>query len=369
MIELFSVNMPAEVDEPLLKTLHSGYVAQGPMVDKFELEFGRWIGNPNVVAVNSGTSALTLALRLAGVGPGDKVISTPMTCTATNLPILSLGADIVWADVDPDTGLIMPSSILELMDPSIKAIMVCDWGGTPVDLNAIMSIAKDWGIPVIEDAAHALGATYDGKMVGSIADYTCFSFQAIKHMTTVDGGMLACKDPQDAKRGRTLRWFGIDRTAVGTDSRIDQDIEDWGYKFHMNDVTATIGLVQLSHIDEFIARHRLIANIYENYLDERYERPLMGNYESSYWLYTILLPSLELRDEFKESMRQQGVQVSQVHKRNDVYSVFEKYNLNNTPGLDSFSDRMICIPINASMVPADIFGVIKVANAFAEAKF
>lgn len=377
MINLFSVNMPPEVDEPLLKVLHGGFITQGPQVDKFEQEFGRYIENENVAAVNSGTSALTLALRIAGVGPGDQVISTPMTCTATNLPILSLGADILWADVMGDTGLISPDSIEQLINPKVKAIMLCDWGGMPADLNRIMKLAKQWGIPVIEDAAHAVGASYDGKRVGSIADFTCFSFQAIKHMTTVDGGVLACKDPAAAKKARVLRWFGIDRAAVGTDSRIDQDIEEWGYKFHMNDVTATLGLVQLQHVESYLASHRRIAEYYDKYLADYFTTPWRGDYDSAYWLYTILLPTREERDAFKDHMLKAGIQVSQVHRRNDDYTVFAEAShhylpdlgknvRNDYPGLQHFADHMICIPINAGMSFADQVKVTEAANAFAE---
>lgn len=377
MINLFSANVHPDVDAALLKVLHSGYITQGPEVDKFEHAFGKFVENDNAVAVNSGTSALTLALRVAGVGPGDVVISTPMTCTATNLPILSLGAKIRWADVDPDTGLISPYSIEQLITPKVKAIMLCDWGGMPTQLDQIMKIGQQHGIPVIEDAAHALGARHQDQAVGSIADFTCFSFQAIKHLTTVDGGMLTTKRPEDAAKARVLRWFGIDRSASGKDSRIDQDIEEWGYKFHMNDVTAVMGQVQLANILPVLERHQAIAHIYDEYLSAAYEKPLRGNYQNAYWLYTILLPSLRLREQFKDYMLAAGIQVNQVHKRNDEYTVFAEASnhhqadlgrdiRNDYPNLTRFADRMICIPINYGLTDDDVNTVIAKANEFAK---
>lgn len=136
----------------------------------------------------------------------------------------------------------------------------------PADLDQIMDIARVHNLKVIEDAAHAFGAEYNGQKVGTIADFTCFSLQAIKHITTGDGGLLTCKDPADYERAKVLRWFGIDRSKSGLDSRIDQDIEEWGYKFHMNDLNATIGIVQMDHVANVLQAHRLNARYYEENL-------------------------------------------------------------------------------------------------------
>jgi perosamine synthetase len=366
MIPLFKVHMPKAVDEPLLEVLHSGYITQGPVVDLFEKDFAKVIDNPYTLAVNSGTSALTLALRLAGVGPGDEVITTPMTCAATNLPILSLFAKPVFADVDPLTGLIDPLSVAKLINERTKAIMCVGWGGLPPEHAALRQIADYYGIKIIEDAAHSLGAWDDGTRIGSLADFTCFSLQAIKHITTVDGGMLACRDKADYLRGKKLRWFGIDRETPSADSRIDQDIEEWGYKFHMNDVAATIGAIQLTYLDEIISAHRKNAAAYDRYLDDRYFT-ITNRAEamSSYWLYTILLPNAEARDDFKTYMTKKKIQVNQVHRRNDEYSVFAKYRQPKTPGLDNFASRMICIPVHWHLSKEDIFYIIASCNEFA----
>lgn len=376
MIKLFAVHMPQGAFEPLVATLMSGYLAQGPKVDEFEEAFGRKVGALDAVAVNSGTAALTLALRLANVEPGDAVITTPMTCTATNLPILSLGAGPVWADVDPVSGLIDPDSVVELIEksrvyprylrPKVKAIMCVDWGGMPCDLSALIDIGAKYEVPLIEDAAHALGAVYHGRPVGSWADFTCFSLQAIKHITTGDGGVLTCLEHEDALRARNLRWFGIDRTAAHSgDSRIDVDIHEWGYKFHMNDVAATLGLSQLSHLSKIVREHMENAEWYDQVLPGYFTRVREPDgVRSAWWVYTVLLPSR--RDQFVQFMAERGVQVSRVHRRNDEYSVFKPYGDGRVlAGVDEFSRRMVCLPCHWALTDDDRSTILQACEDWA----
>ena len=199
-IPLFKVHMPKDVDKPLLEVLHSGYIGQGPKVEEFEKKLSQFLGTENVLTLNSGTSALHLALRLANVGEGDEVISTPMTCSATNEPILAAGAKIVWADVFPENGLIDPSSIEKKITKKTKAIVGVHWGGMPFQIDEINKIALENNLKVIEDAAHALGAEFNGTKIGSHSDYVCFSFQAIKHLTTVDGGAISCRTTEELSK-------------------------------------------------------------------------------------------------------------------------------------------------------------------------
>ena len=173
-----------------------------------------------------GTAALHTAVVLAGVQPGDEVISTPMTAEPTNLSILHAGGKVVWADVDPANGNIDPDSVEAMITPRTRAIMAVHYGGIPVSLERLGLLSAKWNIPVIEDAAHALGARYGGLPIGAHSRFVMYSLQAIKHMTTVDGGMLVCRDQQDAARGRRFRWFGMDRAAP----RTELDITEPGYK-------------------------------------------------------------------------------------------------------------------------------------------
>lgn len=362
-IKMFKVHMPSAVDKPLLETLHSGYITQGPKVDEFEGRVAEFLGTKNVVSLNSGTSAITLALRLAGVGEGDEVITTPMTCTATNLPVLSLGGVPVFCDVDKYTGNIDPAAIEKLITKKTKAILFVDWGGMPADLDEIMDIASVHNLKVIEDGAHAFGAEYKGKKVGTIADFTCFSLQAIKHISTGDGGILTCKDPKDCERAKLLRWFGISREGGSLDSRINEDITEWGYKFHMNDIDATIGIVQMDFIEKVLSAHRRNADYYRDNLSGYFIR--YNDHHSAWWLYTILLPSKKERDEFKKYAEEADIQVSQVHKRNDNYKVFKPFVKGDLPGLDYFADRMICIPVHWGLSEKDLTWIKSVCNAFA----
>ena len=372
MIPLFKTHTPQTIDKPLLETLHSGYITQGPKVEEFEGRLRDFFGTDHVVSLNSGTSALTLACRLAGIGPGDEVISSPMTCSATNLPVLSLGASLVFADVDPITGNINTESIEKLITKKTKAILFVDWGGMPADLDQIVSIARAHDLKVIEDAAHAFGAEYKGQKVGTIADFTCFSLQAIKHITTGDGGILTCKDPGDYKRARNLRWFGISRDTDSMDSRITEDIAEWGYKFHMNDLNATIGIAQMDHVADVLQAHRLNAQYYDSKLDKYFVRNVdPADRRSAWWLYTLILPDQKARDAFKQYAADNGVMVSQVHRRNDEYSVFKPFaqrriNGVTLDGLDYFADRMVCIPVHWGLSIEELDHVAGVCNSFAQ---
>jgi len=370
-IPLFSVFMSHDVDRPLLEVLHSGYIGQGKQVEEFEHALAAYIGNPYVLTLNSATSGLHLAYRLAGVEPGTTVISTPQTCSATNLPILANGGKIIWADIDPDTGLIDPADVERKITPTTKAIVCVDWGGTPCDLDRLMDTGKRHGIPVIEDAAHSFGATYKGRTVGTIADMTVFSLQAIKHITCADGGILALKDPELYRRGKLLRWYGIDREGPRTDMRCELDIEEYGYKFNMNDVNATIGLAQLPHTEEILTKHRENAEYYGSHLDLRFYSPAAWwehyPYQSvsSSWLYTILLPDQDQRLAFMRFMSDNGVMVSQVHSRNDTHTVFKESKA-NLPGVSQFVERQVSIPVHWALTKEQRGYIVDLCNEFAQ---
>ena len=358
IIPLFKVYMAKRVMGPLKKVLMSGYIGQGSQVEVLEKAMSAYLKTKWVLSLNSGTTALTLALQLAGVGPGDEVISTPMTCTATNWPILSRGARIVWADINPQTGNIDPQSIAKCITKRTKAIMAVNWGGYPCDIDAIRKNAK--GIPIIEDAAHAFGAMYKGKMVGQSADYTCFSLQAIKHLTAGDGGLLVVQKESDYIRGKLLRWYGIDRETRSQYDRIEVDVHEWGYKFHMNDINATIALANFEDIDTILKKHRAYAEYYKKHLSGLTRITLLQEDEdfiSSYWLFTLLV---EDKDAFIAHMGKHGVMASQVHRRNDTHPVVAQFK-KTLPGVDSFSKHMVCIPVGWWLKRVDLKHIVHAA--------
>lgn len=340
-IPLFKVFLPPEAKlMPRLRdVLYSGQISEGAQVTEFEREFGRFVQAAHVISFYSGTAALHTALILAGVQPGDEVISTPITAEPTNMAICHAGARIVWADVDPHNGNLSADSINAKVTERTRAIMVVHYGGIPAPLRAIRAVAEKHGLPVIEDAAHALGVRYGGRMLSSHSEFVMFSFQAIKHLTTVDGGMLACRDPEDARRGRLVRWFGIDRSLP----RTELDVLIVGYKYHMNNVNATIGLVQLEHIRPVIERHIANGRFYDQALQGVPGLDLCtwdAEAEPSYWYYTVLVDS---QAEFIRCLEAHGIAASIVHKRNDLHSVFAESRC-PLPGVDTFSRRVVHIP-------------------------
>lgn len=341
MIPLVKVAFPPrEFLLPALESvLYSGQVAEGQQVYEFEEEFGKQFGLPNVLAMSSGTAALHAALTLAGVQPGDEVISTPMTAEPTNTSILYCGAKVVWADVDPSSGNIDSASIRQSITTKTKAIVVVHYAGYPIRLAEVRAIADEFDIPLIEDCAHALGATYDGNSVGTVGDFGIFSFQAIKHMTTVDGGVLTIADPKLMTAAKKFRWFGMLKGVP----RTEVDIQSVGYKYNMNNVNATIGLVQLKHITGVLERH--ISN--GRYYDEKFQSiPGVGfarcdaAAKSSYWLYMLLT---DHADDIEKALNAAGVMASKLHRPNHLHSIFQSAQ-KPLPGLDQFYKRLLHIP-------------------------
>lgn len=340
-VPLFKVFMPPE-DElmPRLRdVLYGGQISEGAPVAEFEQEFGKLVQARDVLSFYSGTAALHTALVLAGVQHGDEVISTAMTAEPSNMAILHAGGRVVFADVDPRNGNLSAETIRATVSPRTRAILVVHYGGIPAPLRAIRPVAEAHGLPVIEDAAHALGARYDGRPLGSHSEFVMFSLQAIKHMTTVDGGILTCRRPEDARRGRLVKWFGIDRQAA----RTTVDVALVGYKYHMNNVTATIGLVQLAHVQDVIDRHIANGRFYDRALQDIPGLQLCEwdlEAEPSYWFYTVLV---ERQADFIRHLEAHGIAAGLVHRRNDLHSVFAGSRC-ELPGLDEYWSRVVHIP-------------------------
>jgi dTDP-4-amino-4,6-dideoxygalactose transaminase len=315
MIPLFKVAMSPEAARNVAEVLDSGYIGQGKVVDEFEKDLFYTL--PTVatpVTTNSGTSAITLALMLIGVGPGDEVITTSLTCTASNTPIVLAGADIVYADVSSITGNIDPQSVKRLLNEKTKAIICVDWTGRPPEMEALRKVAGD--VPIIRDAAHNPTADTDA------ADYIVFSFGPIKHLCTGDGGALVVHPRRkgDEARARLLRWYGLDRTS-STDFRCAQRIEEAGGKFHMNDINAAIGRTNLKKLTTVVTKHRLNAQRLHTHIVQhapRHIRLAPFSTASAYWVFPVLLTP-DKRDEFIEHMNSFGVMTSRVHARNDMH--------------------------------------------------
>lgn len=340
-IPLVKVGLPArDILMPALEeVLYSGFIAEGEPVYKFENEFKSKFGIENGVSMSSGTAALHASLVLSGVQPGDEVITTSMTAEPTNISILQVGAIPIFADVDLSSGNISATSIKALITPKTKAILVVHYAGIPVQMSKIMRVAEKYGISVIEDCAHALGSSYNGKPIGTIGDFGIFSFQAIKHMTTVDGGFLAIRNKSLCIKAKRFRWFGLEKGV----ERTKVDITEVGYKYNMHNVAATVGIHQLKLIDQRIFSH--IEN--GNYFDKEIPNitglsvPKFDSIASpSYWLYTVLSDD---SSDIQKKLAEIDVSASKLHRPNHLHSVFSKYKC-ELPNLDIYYKRMIHIP-------------------------
>lgn len=350
-IPLFKVYMSPETLQPLNDVLMSGYIGQGEQVDKFEEELAHFIGNPYINTVNSATSALTIAIRMLrgdNYCSDDEVLTTPLTCTATNLPIMANNLRIRWVDVNPDTCNIDTDDIMRKLSPRTKMIVVVHWGGYPCDLDALIDVQEHcqelYGFKpgIIEDCAHAIGSTYKGKLLGNHGNFCCYSFQAIKHLTTCDGGMLVSPSHEFHKKAQLLRWYGLDRTR-SADFRCEQNIEFWGYKSHMNDVNAVMGRYNLKQLPEILQRHQENGDYFNESLKDIPGVTLLKTHndrQSSYWVYTL---KVEERDGFIKKMKDYGISVSRVHDRNDKHRCFRDFRC-ALPNLSKLCKTMICIP-------------------------
>ncbi len=353
---LFKVHLEPELAlENLKRVFSSGFINEGEQVIALEKELSAFLGVQNLTLVNSCTSALTMALRIIGVGNGDEVITTAMTCVATNTPIVNSGANLVWADIDAETGMISVEDVEALITSKTKAIMIVDWAGTPANLEGFQKLAEKYSIPIIQDAAHAFGAKFDGKSVAAYTDYTCFSFQAIKHFTTGDGGALICRNPKDYALAKKLKWFGYDRDAVKDakgewkGQKWDADIlpEEVGYKFNLNNMAAAVGLANLPKMDGILEAHRRNAALLTSLLSKNSKIKLLEidpKAVSSFWVYTLRLNvSEKQRDLIMANLNEKGIGAGLVHLPNDRYSAFNEFKreLRNT---DLFSSTQISLP-------------------------
>ena len=359
-MEFFNTYISPQAIALATEVLQSGWVSEGRMVKQFEETLETQLGLTNPVALNSGTSALHLALALAGVKPGDEVILPAQTFVATGLVILMQYAKPVFADIQYKTGNIDPNSIREKITDKTKAIMPVHWGGYPCDMDEINQIVQEFNLTVIEDAAHALGATYKGKPIGAISQFTAFSFQAIKHLTTGDGGALCCLLTKDYEQAMIRRWFGIDRknSKPSLLGEREYDIADVGYKYHLNDLSAAVGLGNLQDFPQNLQKRRQIAQFYRQELKNIPGLTLLDHQsdrESAEWLFTVLV---ENRNDFITKLKSHQIPASVVHLRIDHNSVFGGIT-SNLPNQEKFNQNQVAIPVHEGLLEYDIDNIVK----------
>lgn len=340
------------------KILKSTFLSEGKITAEFEEKL-KHIGLSYPLCVNSGTSALHLALILAEVGENDEVIIPAQTFISTGLTVLYQRAKPVFVDIDYTTGNIDPEMIKRKITKKTKAIIPVHWAGYPVDLDAVGQIAKEYKLTIIEDAAHALGAKYKGKPIGRIADFTCFSFQAIKHVTTGDGGAIACKRAIDQKRGKQLRWFGIDREKANATILGERryTLYEVGYKYHMNDYESALGIANLSSLEKRLKRRCQIAQEYRRHFQNISGIQLFSysaDRDSSWWLFGMHVTH---RIEFIRALKDRGVSCSVVHQRIDRHPIFGGLQ-KDLISQAKFDSTQIHLPIYESLTDEQVAYII-----------
>lgn len=363
-IPLFKVFMSDDVIQPLNEVITSGFITQGPQVEKFEAALEQFLYNPCVVTLNSATSGLSLALRLlqeqdeSSEWPGfnkdtDVVLSPVLTCFATNAAILSNSCKIQWIDTDNTTANVSIDDIRQKLSAQTKVLYLVHWGGYPVDLDKLKELQEEhyskygYRFAIIEDCAHAFGAEYKNKRLGNHGNICVFSFQAIKHLTTGDGGLITLPTSKLYERAKLLRWFGIDRDKRNynrKDFRLENDIMEWGYKFHMNDINATIGLYNLPHMERLLEKNRYNNQYLHTHLSNIGGITLFENNDdrkSACWLFTM---KVDRKNEFIEKMKEHGIMTSQVHNRNDLNSCVSEFQC-ELPNISELEKSLICIPV------------------------
>ena len=362
---LFYPYIPKDSIKELKKTLNTRWIGQGPIVEKFEKKFSTlFLNKKKCVSTGSGTDALHLAYILAGIKKNDEVVVPVFTCTATNIPLLYIGAKIKFVDIDSNTMNIDLEDLKKTITKKTKAIVCVHYGGNVCNMKEINKIAKKYNITVIEDAAQALGAKFNNKYIGTISDFTIFSFQAIKHISTADGGMLAIKNQNLIEKAKRIRWFGIDRKKkqMGTWAN---DIYEVGYKYQLNDIGATIGLCALKDFNKIIKHRRKIYNIY---LKNLYKNPIIKcvhdfkkyNYTGA-WLFTICS---KYKDKIQKKLELNNIETNQVHFRNDKYSIFKKFVYGKKfKNMDKIENEYLVLPLHTKVTEKKALHICKIINS------
>lgn len=359
--------------EEVLKVLNSDWLTTGPKVGEFENALCKYVRCKYSVAVNSGTSALDIAVGALGLPEGSEVITTPFTFAATSNAILYNRLKPVFADIQKDTRNIDPEDVRRKITSKTRAITYVDYAGHPCDIKEIKEIAEEHDLYIIEDACHALGASYHGEKIGSFADLTIFSFHPVKPITTGEGGAVVTNDSKLAEKVRLLHSHGIDKSATeryGPDAGWAYDMKMLGRNYRMTDIQAALGVSQLKKLDIFIKRRQKIAELYNELLRdcEFVETPVTKEEMKHGWhIYTILLKDVN-RDKLFTYLRKSDIGVNVHYIPIYHFSYYRKhfnFDKNDYPATEDIFNRIITLPIYPKMSDEDIELVTKTIKTWA----
>ncbi|VVE21548.1 DegT/DnrJ/EryC1/StrS family aminotransferase [Pandoraea fibrosis] len=345
-IRLFHAIHTLEMEQAAIDVLRSGQIASGPKVAEFERDFGSLIGRQNVVCTSDMTTAMMLALHLAGVKSGDEVVTLAFSCLASNSPIRLAGATVVWVDMDPATASVDIDDFLSVLTPKTKAVMLYHVAGYPGPTQAIADICRDRGIVLIEDCNNALGAHQGGMPVGMLGDYAVYSFYPNRQINALEGGALVCPNAAIADRARALRRFGIDARIFRDDLgeiNPEADVPEIGWSASFSQMNAAVGLANLAGVRARLeltsANASLLASVCHDIEGIQAVAPL-PDARPSYWGFLVLA---KRRDEVLAALKAEGIMASRMHYRNDGYSGFEAQR-RPLPGTDVFMREVVALP-------------------------
>jgi len=354
--------------EAVSEVLASKWISTGGRVREFERAFAEYLGVKHAIAVSSCTAALHLSLVVSGIGVGDEVITTPYTFTATAEAIRYVGAKPIFVDIDTETLNIDITKIEHAITSRTKAIMPVHIAGLPCDMDALREICKANNLVLIDDAAHAIPAEYNGQYIGTLGDLSCFSFYANKNMTTGEGGMITTNDAALAEPLRTMRLHGIDKDAWARQSKRSiwrYDITTEGYKYNMTDIQAAMGLCQLMKLNKQHERRQNFAQIYQSELAKfpQISTPFIpGNPKEHAWHLYIIQLHTGNRDSFVESLRDANIECS-VHyiplHLFEFYQMQYGYSVGDFPRAEEVFERVVSLPLHPGLTESDVYFVIE----------
>jgi perosamine synthetase len=352
------------------KALRSDFLTTGPLVEEFEAAFIQYTGSVHAVAVSSGTAALHCAMYAIGIGPGDEVIVPAITFAATANCVVYQGGTPVFADIDPNTLLIDPESVKKNLNSRTKAVIAMDYGGQPCDYDSLRKISEDFGLYLVADACHSLGATFQGRNAGTLADLSVFSFHPVKHITTGEGGMITTDNPELAERMRIFRNHGITSDYRQREKKAHWFYEmiDLGYNYRITDIQCALGISQFDKLSGFLARRREIATIYDHaFKTIPGFAPLLvnPNVVHAYHLYVVKVNGRRSRDEVFHMMRLAGIGVN-VHYIPVYQHPFYRDRFGCSPdccpNANQCYTEVLSLPIYPAMTNQEVKHVIDLMN-------
>lgn len=368
MIPVFRPSIGEEEIVAVNDVLRSGWIGQGPKVADFENNFASYIGAKYAVALNSCTSALHLALTTFGISKGDEVLLPTLTFVSTAHAVEYTQAKPVFCDIDPDTFCISVEDMKNKLTPNSKALIPVHYGGHPCEMDELLKVSKEYNLVIIDDAAHACGAEYKGRKIGSIGDATCFSFHAVKNIATGDGGMITTDDEEIAGQLEKNRWLGIDKT---TWKRTKGHGYDWyyevsvlGYKYHMNDIAAAIGLEQLKKLDSMNARRREIVTRYNEtfrnipWITPPIEKPYVKSALHNYVIKT------HYRDELHQYLKTKRIATSVHYMPIHLHPYYTEKYRPNLPVAEQIWHELLTLPLYPDLTDTEISYIVDSVKSF-----